>query len=157
MEMKRRLITDDYIRIHTIDYRGSICDGPGIRTVIFLQGCEKHCSGCHNPQTWDLNSGKLISISEIVDGILIHSKTKRITISGGEPLLQIKPLLRLMQTLKAEKYEIALYTGYNENQIPSEILMYIEYIKYGSFMITKKSSTLPYIGSSNQVFKKINL
>lgn len=80
------MATEHYLRINKIDFSGSICDGPGIRTVLFLQGCKKRCEGCHNPQTWEIKAGKIIAISELFEAICANSKMKRITISGGEPL-----------------------------------------------------------------------
>ena len=61
MEMNIQL-SQDSICINSIDFKGSICDGPGIRTVIYLQGCDFHCVGCHNPQTWDMNKGYIIPV-----------------------------------------------------------------------------------------------
>ena len=89
----------------------SIVDGPGIRTVLFCQGCYRRCEGCHNPETWPVEGGKEISTDEIVT--LIHSDPlcTGITYSGGEPFLQAKDLIPLTKILKEEGYEVAAYSG----------------------------------------------
>ena len=78
-------------KIHSFQSLGTV-DGPGVRFVVFMQGCNLRCGCCHNPDTWDMSSGKTFSAIEIAD------KAKRykeyfgenggITLSGGEPLLQ---------------------------------------------------------------------
>ena len=77
--------------IHSIQSLGTV-DGPGVRFVVFLKGCNLRCSCCHNPDTWDKNGGEIYTVQELV------SKAKRfkeyfgkdggVTLSGGEPLLQ---------------------------------------------------------------------
>ena len=75
------------ILINSIDYKGSIVDGPGIRTVLYLQGCEQRCEGCHNTGTWDINIGKFVSVIDLANEIRRRSFNNKLTISGGEPLL----------------------------------------------------------------------
>ena len=95
----------DIIVINSIDFRGSICDGPGIRTVLFVQGCKRHCLNCHNPQTWDMNNGIKYDINELANIIIEKSLFKKITISGGEPLLQMESLEKLLVLLKSENFK----------------------------------------------------
>ena len=83
--------------------------GPGIRYVIFLQGCHLRCKYCQNRDTWDLNGGHEISIAEAIKTILKYQNYIKpsgggVTVSGGEPLLQAKALISLFEELK--KYEI---------------------------------------------------
>ncbi len=146
----------DVLRINSLSFHGSIADGPGLRSVIFLQGCIAHCPGCHNPSTWATNEGFLYSIDELFEEIIAKSTTKRITISGGEPLLQKDSLLPFLQKLKDHGFDIVLYTGYDLKDVPIEILRTIDYIKTGLFDIKRKTSTLPYIGSENQKFIDIS-
>lgn len=142
------------MKIQSIDYRGSIVDGPGIRTVLYMQGCEKHCPGCHNQVTWDHNSGISRKIDEIVAEIRRYSIAKKLTISGGEPLLQYEALLLLVQSLS--EFNIAIYTGYELENVPKELLLHIDYLKVGPFIADLKSTVLPYVGSSNQKFLHVN-
>lgn len=93
-------------RIHSIETSGMV-DGPGIRYVVFMQGCLLRCLYCHNPDTWTIGKGKLVTVQELVDEIRDYLPFLRfsgggITVSGGEPLLQADFLLTLFQTLKAE-------------------------------------------------------
>ena len=77
-------------RIHSIESFGSV-DGPGIRYVLFLQGCPLKCLYCHNPDTWAFDDGKIVTAGEIVDDIATNRnfiEKGGVTISGGEPLLQ---------------------------------------------------------------------
>ena len=155
MEMKIQL-SQDSIRINSIDFKGSICDGPGIRTVIYLQGCNIHCVGCHNPQTWDMDKGYLIPVEELFDKICRDSMYKRITISGGEPLNQKDAVYKLMSLLKTAGFDVALYTGFDLNDVPAYILKTLNYIKCGKYIESLRSTIIPYIGSSNQIFKVVN-
>jgi len=141
------------LNINTIDFKGSIVDGPGVRTVLFTQGCERRCKGCHNPTTWDKNKGEWIEIKEIIKQLREKCKNRKLTISGGEPLLQVKGILTLINNLP--DFNIALYTGYNLEEVPKEILNHLDYIKVGSYEEDKRTTTTPYIGSTNQKF--INL
>ena len=85
--------------INSIDYQGSIVDGPGIRTVLYVQGCVKRCKGCHNPSTWDIKNGKSVDINSLASELRKKVTNKKITISGGEPLLQYDAVLELVKLL----------------------------------------------------------
>ena len=134
----------------------SIVDGPGIRTVLFCQGCYRRCEGCHNPETWPVKGGKEISTDEIVT--LIHSDPlcTGITYSGGEPFLQAKDLIPLTKILKDEGYEVAAYSGYWFEELlmgtcdQLEFLSYIDVLIDGPFDLKQKSLDLKFRGSRNQ-------
>ena len=90
--------------IHSIETFGTV-DGPGIRYVLFTQGCLLRCQFCHNADTWEIGSGKKMSVSEIIDDLrsylpFIESSGGGITVSGGEPLLQIPFLIELFKECK---------------------------------------------------------
>jgi len=141
------------LRIRKVDYRGSIVDGPGIRTVLFVQGCDRHCVGCHNPTTWDKKDGIEREVKEIIYELRKECYNKKLTISGGEPLLQYPAILELVKNL--QDFDIALYTGFDLEDVPPEILKYIKYIKVGCYIEEKRTTIKPYIGSSNQKFIKL--
>lgn len=145
----------DTIIINSIDFRGSICDGPGIRTVLFLQGCKRHCFNCHNPQTWDMNNGIKYDINELANTIIEKSPFKKITISGGEPLLQVEQLEKLLNLLKSENFNITLYTGFEKKDVPKNILSKLNYLKTGEYKNNLRTTITPYVGSTNQLFEKI--
>jgi len=90
-------------------------DGPGIRFVLFLQGCNLRCIYCHNPETWSCNKGKEISINEILEKVenqrCYFGKKGGVTISGGEPMLQARELLSLFKELKLKNINIAIDTN----------------------------------------------
>ncbi|EYE87621.1 hypothetical protein Q428_12350 [Fervidicella metallireducens AeB] len=77
----------------------SVADGPGIRTVIFTQGCKNRCKGCHNISTWDLNGGYIQEINSLISYIDSICPNKKVTISGGEPLIQYNELKYLLKVL----------------------------------------------------------
>ncbi|QTQ14608.1 pyruvate formate lyase-activating protein [Treponema parvum] len=94
--------------IHQIETFGSV-DGPGVRFVIFVQGCNMRCKFCHNPDTWSLEGGQRISAEELVARALRYrpywGKDGGITVSGGEPLLEIDFLIELFK--EAKRYDIS--------------------------------------------------
>lgn len=141
------------LKINSIDYSGSIVDGPGIRTVLFVQGCKRECDGCHNPKTWDANKEKEVIIEEIIEELENKCRNKNLTISGGEPLLQYPAILDLVK--KLQDFNITLYTGFEIKDVPEEILNHINYIKVGNYIKEQRTTINPYIGSKNQRF--INL
>jgi pyruvate formate lyase activating enzyme len=90
--------------IHSIETFGTV-DGPGIRYVLFTQGCLLRCQFCHNADTWEIGTGKEISVEEIINDLtsylpFIESSGGGITVSGGEPLLQIPFLIDLFKACK---------------------------------------------------------
>lgn len=90
-------------RIHSFESFGTV-DGPGIRCVIFMQGCPLRCKYCHNPDTWDFNGGEEKSVDEIYTEILKYRNyigSGGVTVSGGEPLGQIDFVIELFTKLKA--------------------------------------------------------
>lgn len=137
----------------------SIVDGPGIRYVIFTQGCPHHCEGCHNPQTHDYQGGQCVKISKILEDIQKDPLLKGVTISGGEPFMQAKQVAHLIQRLDRSKYDVMVYTGYqyeslvksaNEKNGYMELLKSSDILMDGKFDMKLKCDTIPYRGSSNQ-------
>ncbi len=141
------------IVINSIDYSGSIVDGSGIRTVLFVQGCKRKCEDCHNPSTWDVDKGKEFDIEDIVEDLRKKCLNKKLTISGGEPLLQYPAILELVKDLC--DFNIVLYTGFEFDDVPKEILHHLDYIKVGKYIKEQRSTIIPFMGSNNQKF--INL
>lgn len=102
-------------RIHSFETFGTV-DGPGIRFIIFFQGCNFKCLYCHNPDTWDCNSGMEYSVSEVMTKIKRYlpyfKKTGGgITVSGGEPLLQLDFLNELFLECKKQSIHTVLDTN----------------------------------------------
>lgn len=100
-------------RIHSIETFGTV-DGPGTRYVIFMQGCPMRCKYCHNPDTWEYAGGNEKKPSELVNDVLRYKsyyKTGGVTVSGGEPLLQIDFVTELFKQLKEKGIHTALDTS----------------------------------------------
>ena len=100
-------------RIHSLESFGAV-DGPGVRYVVFLQGCPLHCIYCHNPDTWPPEGGREMRVSELVEKILPYRPFLRrggVTFTGGEPLLQSQFLVEAIQALHAEQLHVAIDTA----------------------------------------------
>lgn len=115
------------MKIHSIETFGTH-EGPGIRLVIFLQGCNLHCAYCHNPDAINLGGGKEIRTAEILE-LLDHQAPYflnggGLTVSGGEPTLQAKALVKLFKAVKDRGYHTALDTnGTILNQAVKKLLL----------------------------------
>lgn len=120
-------------KLHSIETMGLV-DGPGIRTVFFLQGCPLRCSYCHNPDSQSMFSKTRITPNEVVK---IAKRYKSyynrtgggVTFSGGEPLLQGEFLLETLKLLKEEGINTAIDTsGYGDIRYYKEILEYVDVV-----------------------------
>lgn len=99
--------------IHSFESFGTV-DGPGIRYVVFMQGCPMRCKYCHNPDTWQVGAGKKYTAEAVFKEILKYKnyiKSGGVTVSGGEPLLQAEFITELFRLLKAEGIHTALDTS----------------------------------------------
>ena len=99
--------------VHSIESFGTV-DGPGIRLVVFLQGCPMRCLYCHNPDTWSYEENKKVFVSEILDkydSIKEFLKNGGITVTGGEPLSQIDFVTELFKQAKQKNIHTALDTS----------------------------------------------
>ncbi|MDR1699600.1 MAG: pyruvate formate lyase-activating protein [Lachnoclostridium sp.] len=99
--------------IHSVETMGTV-DGPGIRFVVFMQGCSLRCQYCHNPDTWTFGAGKEVTSKELLDKYnryLPYLKNGGITLSGGEPLHQIDFVIDLFAKAKEKKIHTCLDTS----------------------------------------------
>lgn len=102
-----------YGNIHSLESCGTV-DGPGIRFVVFTQGCPMHCQYCHNPDTWAIEENKKISVKEILDeydGVKEFLRNGGLTVTGGEPLLQLDFVTELFKQAKEKNIHTALDTS----------------------------------------------
>lgn len=101
-------------RIHSFQSLGTV-DGPGVRFVVFMQGCSLRCGCCHNPDTWDLSGGNEFSADEVLEKILrcrgYFGEKGGLTVSGGEPLLQTEFVSALFEKTKANGINTCLDTA----------------------------------------------
>ena len=102
-------------RIHSFESLGAV-DGPGIRFVVFMQGCHLKCKYCQNRDTWDINSGEQYTVKQVVEKIMryknyIVASNGGVTLSGGEPLVQQDFVISLFQELKKQNISTCLDTS----------------------------------------------
>lgn len=137
----------------------SIVDGPGIRFVIFTQGCPHNCKGCHNPESHDFNGGYIIKTKKIIDEIKKNPLLKGVTFSGGEPFLQPEPLLQIAEEIKKLSLDCIIYSGFRFEELIKKsekdnnilrLLKACDYLVDGKFVEDLKSIELRFRGSSNQ-------
>ncbi|XME03828.1 anaerobic ribonucleoside-triphosphate reductase activating protein [Lachnospiraceae bacterium C1.1] len=135
----------------------SLVNGPGIRLVLFFQGCPHHCKGCQNPDTWDPEGGELTDTEELIDLIRSVKHIQGITFSGGDPLMQSDALTELASFSKNIGLDVWCYTGWTIEEIRSgkaginqEALKYIDVLVDGPFIEKLKDEDLELRGSSNQ-------
>ena len=100
------------IRLASDLQQDSIVDGPGIRMVLWTQGCLHQCPGCHNPHTHDLNGGKLYDVDTIISEMRESRLQSGLTLSGGEPFLQAEALLPIVKAAKQMHLNIWAYSGF---------------------------------------------
>jgi anaerobic ribonucleoside-triphosphate reductase activating protein len=106
------------LRIHGFVPR-SLANGPGLRAVLWVQGCSLGCAGCFNPQTHPFAGGRLASPDDLFEEIAaLQGDIEGVTVSGGEPLQQLRPLLILLQRLRRQTSLSALvFTGYTWEEV----------------------------------------
>ena len=95
-------------------------------------------------------TGERYSVKELAEILKKKAKNKKITFSGGEPLLQVKAITELAKELK--EYDLCMYTGMSVTDVPDELKGLLHYLKVGSFQRDSRTTVTPYIGSTNQLF-----
>ena len=133
----------------------SIVDGPGIRTVIWTQGCSHNCKGCHNPSTHDFKGGFSVNIEDINNELDKLKAQHGITFSGGDPMFQAKACTEIAKHAKAIGLDVWCYTGFTyeevlKNNEMKEFLKYIDVLVDGKFEIENFSLNIDFRGSKNQ-------
>ena len=137
-----------------------VCNGEGVGVVLWVSGCDIHCPGCHNKETWDPNSGKTFT-SEDFDKIveqLNRPEITRLTISGGHPLMpcnrsMVDLIIQGIRTRFGNTKKIWLYTGYKYEDLDEEcksICNHCDVIVDGQYIESLKDISLEFRGSSNQ-------
>jgi len=151
-------VPDGYIRLSGDLERDSIVNGPGLRAVLWTQGCRQHCPGCQNPETWteDPTVGATVSIEKVKDELRKLKGQSGITFCGGEPMLQCKALLEITRFCKKELgWNVWSFTGLVYERIPRDGIEW-EFIKEldalidGPFIMSQRDLTLKFRGSRNQ-------
>ena len=141
------------IVINSIRFIRSLVDGPGVRTVLFMQGCDIRCAGCQNSSAWEIADGIQTDTDELAALLKKDCVNKKLTISGGEPLMQADAVYDLI--CKLEDFDIALYTGHEREDVPHNIIKKIRYLKTGRYITEQRTTIMPYVGSVNQRFEEV--
>ncbi len=152
-------------KIHSFQSLGTV-DGPGVRFVVFLQGCPLRCGCCHNPDTWNINEGKDFSAQEIIEKALRFKpyfvKDGGITISGGEPLCQAQFVYEIFKLCKEHNINTCLDTsGCILNDEVTKVLSvtdlvlldfkYTDNEKYEKYVGCKMQKVLDFLRKLNQL------
>ena len=139
--------------------RESIVDGPGIRFVVFCQGCPHGCRGCHNPDTHDFSGGYDCSVPVILREVDKNPLLSGVTFSGGEPACQSRGFSVLAEELKKRDLNIMMYSGFTYEELlekakteeyMARLIGNIDYLVDGPFIEEEKDLTLSFRGSRNQ-------
>ncbi len=146
------------IRLSGIAYE-SLANGPGIRRVLFAQGCRHNCSNCFNRHTHSFEGGETREINELVEDIVSNPMLRGVTFSGGDPIEQAEKFAELAKKIKKTKLDIWCYTGYSfeyilkhqdQNKGWQELLKQIDVLVDGKYIDELADSHLKFRGSSNQ-------
>ena len=149
----------DSIRLASDLQSDSIVDGPGLRTVIWTQGCSHNCPGCQNPQTWDFNGGGLVPLEAVYEVIDELEYQTGITFSGGDPMYQPEACNQIAEYARKKGLNIWCYTGFTfeeilllaeKKPIYREFLDKIDVLVDGRFKIEERDLSLLFRGSRNQ-------
>jgi len=149
---------DIYIRIAGI-IKESIVDGPGIRMVVFAQGCRHKCPGCHNPETHSFDGGTFVSVDSIIEQAKGNPLLDGITFSGGDPFEQAEAFAVLAKEAKKLNLDIVTYTGYRYEFLVENSSKYrgwdalldeTDILVDGRYESDKRNLLLKFRGSENQ-------
>lgn len=142
----------------------SVVDGPGIRYVIFTQGCPHHCLGCHNPQTHDFDGGFEVEEADLINEFSLDPLLSGVTLSGGEPFCQPESLLTIARSVHAAGKNVVAYSGYtyerlcelaSERPAIAELLKETDILIDGPFILAERDLDLLFRGSRNQRLLKL--
>ncbi|MGB9793367.1 MAG: anaerobic ribonucleoside-triphosphate reductase activating protein [Thermacetogeniaceae bacterium] len=135
----------------------SVVDGPGLRDVVFVQGCPHRCPGCQNPGSWDFEGGSLVDVADIISLIPSSPLISGVTFSGGEPLCQAKALTEIAKHVKGLGLNLWVYTGYMWEELMTlpdpavrKLLSYTDVLVDGRYVREERDISLPFRGSRNQ-------
>jgi anaerobic ribonucleoside-triphosphate reductase activating protein len=152
------MMDDKKIRLAAI-LPESLVNGPGIRRVLFAQGCPHNCKGCFSPHTHSYTQGALIDMDKIIEDIRKNPLLRGVTFSGGDPWEQADKFAYIAEAVKDLGLNVWCYTGYTFEYILehqhdrkgwSKLLQYVDVLVDGKFEENKKADELKFRGSSNQ-------
>lgn len=156
-----RGVADDEIRLAAPIQSDSIVDGPGLRAVVWCQGCYRACPGCHNPESWDTQAGTVVKIDWVKEQLAKLRGQTGLTLSGGEPMLQAKACRELARWAHQEMgWDVLSFSGFTYEDIRDGInwatpemwdyVCEIDYLVDGPFILSQRDLSLKFRGSRNQ-------
>lgn len=152
------MLIDKKIRLAAI-LNESLVNGPGIRRVLFSQGCSHNCEGCFSPHTHSYTDGVLIDMDEIIEDIRNNPMLRGVTFSGGDPWEQADKFAYIARTVKSFGLNVWCYTGYtfeyilenlNKRKGWHDLLNSIDVLIDGKYEVSRANARIRYRGSSNQ-------
>ena len=148
------------IRLASEITRDSIVDGPGLRAVVWAQGCSHNCPGCHNPATHDFKGGFETDTMDVIEKLASLKLQKGVTLSGGDPFFQPEAMTEIAVAARAMGMNVWAYSGFTFEQLLDpgnphyaarmELLKHVDVLVDGRFEISKRDTTRMFRGSSNQ-------
>lgn len=130
-------------------------DGPGFRTAIYAAGCKHKCKNCHNPHSWDINNGRMMTTQQIME-VINNDPFANVTFTGGDPMFQPDGFIELAKNIKAASSKtIWCYTGFTFEKLlnmPKQrnLISLIDVLVDGPFIEHLKDNDLLFRGSKNQ-------
>jgi len=149
------------MRIAGITY-DSFVDGPGLRVVVFAQGCDLGCANCHNPSSWDTTAGDEYTVAQLVRKIKKprpgRELVRGLTLSGGEPFMQAGELALVAKAVKKLGWDVTTYTGRTYEKLAAcvddagiqALLEVTDYLIDGPYIEARRTLELKFRGSANQ-------
>ncbi|MEA5079175.1 MAG: anaerobic ribonucleoside-triphosphate reductase activating protein [Anaerolineaceae bacterium] len=134
----------------------SVTDGPGLRIVLFFQGCAHFCEGCHNPQTWPMQGGDEYDVNELINSLPDSPLIRGVTLSGGDPFYQAEAALAVATEFKGRNKDVWAYTGFTWEQLMAadetrrELVRASDVLVDGPFVRSLMDPSQPFRGSTNQ-------
>jgi anaerobic ribonucleoside-triphosphate reductase activating protein len=154
--LNNEAVNEDFLTIGGIESE-SIVDGPGFRYVVFVQGCEFRCPGCHNARLQSFTGGRRVSIAEILAAVRANPLLSGLTLSGGDPFTQAASCAALAEEVRALSLSVMTYTGYLWEDLLSankpawrRLIEATDILVDGPFVKALKNIELRFRGSANQ-------
>lgn len=146
------------LRLNGLVYE-SVVDGPGLRDVVFVQGCPHRCAGCQNPGSWDFEGSTEVDVADVLVSLPSSPLITGVTFSGGEPFCQATVLGEVARHIKSLGLNLWVYTGYTWEELLAHpdpavlrLLVLTDVVVDGRFVQEEADLSLPFRGSRNQRF-----
>ena len=132
----------------------SAANGPGERFVLWVQGCPLGCPGCWNPDTWAFQRRDVRTVDDVVASILATEALEGVTLTGGEPFAQARPLAALAERVRMAGLSVFVFTGYELDELTRPehraLLAVADVVVAGRYVEAERTTGLPWRGSANQ-------